>query len=110
MPSLFKTVPTGSKFYHTACSFATLYPRTLSSSSLFKMAGAFNVSGDDSGNPKNVGSPVIFDAVKKPKRNKYAFGCAILASMTSVLLGYGIRPSSNFPLIINACVFFSTIT
>ncbi|GAB4853305.1 Polyol transporter 5 [Ancistrocladus abbreviatus] len=30
-----------------------------------------------------------FDPVKKkPKRNKYAFACAILASMTSVLLGY----------------------
>lgn len=25
-----------------------------------------------------------------PKKNKYAFACAILASMTSVLLGYGI--------------------
>lgn len=60
------------------------------------MAGAFSVSGDDSGNPKNVASPVIFDAVKKPKRNKYAFGCAILASMTSVLLGYGIYTHSVF--------------
>lgn len=30
-----------------------------------------------------------FDAVKPPKRNKYALGCAILASMTSILLGYG---------------------
>lgn len=26
---------------------------------------------------------------KKAKRNKYAFACAILASMTSILLGYG---------------------
>lgn len=26
---------------------------------------------------------------KPPKRNKYAFACAILASMTSILLGYG---------------------
>ncbi|WOH13806.1 hypothetical protein DCAR_0933317 [Daucus carota subsp. sativus] len=59
------------------------------------MAGAFSVSGDDSGNPKNVASPVIFDAVKKPKRNKYAFGCAILASMTSVLLGYDIGVMSG---------------
>lgn len=30
-----------------------------------------------------------FDPQKKPKRNKYAFACAILASMTSILLGYG---------------------
>jgi len=30
-----------------------------------------------------------FNSSKKPKRNKYAFGCAILASMTSILLGYG---------------------
>ena len=31
-----------------------------------------------------------FDPVKKPpKRNMFAFACASLASMTSVLLGYG---------------------
>jgi len=35
---------------------------------------------------KTVGD---FNPSKKPKRNKYAFGCAILASMTSILLGYG---------------------
>ncbi|MFS7995570.1 hypothetical protein Hanom_Chr12g01119451 [Helianthus anomalus] len=29
------------------------------------------------------------DPSKRPKRNKYAFACAMLASMTSVLLGYG---------------------
>lgn len=28
-------------------------------------------------------------AIKKPKRNKFAFFCAILASLTSILLGYG---------------------
>ncbi|KAF5954801.1 hypothetical protein HYC85_007657 [Camellia sinensis] len=28
------------------------------------------------------------DPPQKPKRNKYAFACAILASMTSILLGY----------------------
>lgn len=26
---------------------------------------------------------------KKPKRNKYALACSVLASMTSILLGYG---------------------
>lgn len=30
-----------------------------------------------------------FDPKKAPKRNKFAFACAILASMTSILLGYG---------------------
>jgi len=30
-----------------------------------------------------------FDPPKKPKRNMYAFGCAILASTTCILLGYG---------------------
>ena len=30
-----------------------------------------------------------FETPKKPKTNKYALGCAMLASMTSVLLGYG---------------------
>jgi len=30
-----------------------------------------------------------FDPQKPPKRNKFAFACAILASMTSILLGYG---------------------
>ncbi|XP_015952036.1 polyol transporter 5 [Arachis duranensis] len=32
---------------------------------------------------------------KKPKRNKYAFACAILASMTSILLGYDIGVMSG---------------
>jgi len=30
-----------------------------------------------------------FDPPKKPKTNFYAFGCAILASTTCILLGYG---------------------
>lgn len=36
-----------------------------------------------------------FDPQKKPKRNKFAFACAILASMTSVLLGYDIGVMSG---------------
>ncbi|KAF7810903.1 polyol transporter 5-like [Senna tora] len=36
-----------------------------------------------------------FDPQKKPKRNKYAFACAILASMTSILLGYDIGVMSG---------------
>ena len=30
-----------------------------------------------------------FDAPKKKGRNKYAIACTVLASMTSILLGYG---------------------
>ncbi|GLT58156.1 hypothetical protein SLA2020_310750 [Shorea laevis] len=36
-----------------------------------------------------------FGPVKKPKRNKFAFACAILASMTSILLGYDIGVMSG---------------
>lgn len=36
-----------------------------------------------------------FDPVKKPKRNKFASACAILASMTSILLGYDIGVMSG---------------
>uniref|UniRef100_A0A7N0T1K4 Major facilitator superfamily (MFS) profile domain-containing protein n=1 Tax=Kalanchoe fedtschenkoi TaxID=63787 RepID=A0A7N0T1K4_KALFE len=36
-----------------------------------------------------------FDPVKKPKRSKFAFACAILASMTSILLGYDIGVMSG---------------
>ncbi|KAK8626975.1 hypothetical protein V6N13_134604 [Hibiscus sabdariffa] len=36
-----------------------------------------------------------FESAKKPKRNKYAFACAILASLTSILLGYDIGVMSG---------------
>ncbi|XP_076929439.1 polyol transporter 5-like isoform X2 [Bidens hawaiensis] len=36
-----------------------------------------------------------FDPPKPPKKNKYAFACAMLASMTSVLLGYDIGVMSG---------------
>ncbi|CAN0909991.1 Polyol transporter 5, partial [Linum grandiflorum] len=36
-----------------------------------------------------------FDPPPRPKRNKFAFGCAILASMTSILLGYDIGVMSG---------------
>ncbi|OWM83805.1 hypothetical protein CDL15_Pgr004236 [Punica granatum] len=46
---------------------------------------------------RNVAAPHLnygksiqdFDLPKKPQRNKFAFACTILASMTSILLGYG---------------------
>ncbi|CAJ1973098.1 unnamed protein product [Sphenostylis stenocarpa] len=36
-----------------------------------------------------------FDPQKSPKRNKFAFACAILASMTSILLGYDVGVMSG---------------
>jgi hypothetical protein len=33
--------------------------------------------------------PVAVAPAKRPPINKYAFACALLASMNSVLLGYG---------------------
>ncbi|CAL9221393.1 unnamed protein product [Arabidopsis halleri] len=39
--------------------------------------------------------PVSVLPAKPPKRNKYAFACAILASMTSILLGYDIGVMSG---------------
>lgn len=44
------------------------------------------VTEAENANQKNLQD---FDPQKKPKRNKYAFACAMLASMTSILLGYG---------------------
>lgn len=40
---------------------------------------------------KELGSSVLDHPTndKKPKYNKYALACGLLASMTSVLLGYG---------------------
>ncbi|KAL7246731.1 hypothetical protein ACSBR2_001775 [Camellia fascicularis] len=40
------------------------------------------------------------DPPQKPKRNKYAFACSILASMTSILLGYDIGVMSGAELFI----------
>lgn len=39
--------------------------------------------------PVQLKSLEDFDSQKKPESNKFAFACAILASMTSILLGYG---------------------
>ncbi|XP_057980431.1 polyol transporter 5-like [Malania oleifera] len=50
-------------------------------------------SNDVSGQPKK--SLADFDPPKKPRRNIYAITCAVLASMTSVLLGYDIGVMSG---------------
>ncbi|KAJ8767109.1 hypothetical protein K2173_013506 [Erythroxylum novogranatense] len=41
-----------------------------------------------------------FDPPKKPKKNKYAIACAVLASLTSILLGYDIGVMSGASLFI----------
>ncbi|KAM1096491.1 hypothetical protein TB2_013752 [Malus domestica] len=51
-----------------------------------------------SGQPQN--SIVDFDPPKKPKTKKFAVACAILASMTSILLGYDIGVMSGASLFI----------
>lgn len=43
---------------------------------------------------KDDAVPVAVAPAKRPPINKYAFGCALLASMNSVLLGYGMSRSS----------------
>ncbi|XP_058214050.1 putative polyol transporter 1 [Rhododendron vialii] len=54
----------------------------------------------DSGQNNSITPIPAFDPPKKPKRNKYAFACAILASMTSILLGYDIGVMSGAGLFI----------
>ncbi|KAK9071176.1 hypothetical protein SSX86_009744 [Deinandra increscens subsp. villosa] len=48
-----------------------------------------------------------FDPPKAPKRNKYAFACAILASMTSILLGYDVGVMSGAQKYIQRDLHFS---
>ncbi|RWR74274.1 sugar transport protein [Cinnamomum micranthum f. kanehirae] len=47
----------------------------------------------DSNPSKDVAPVSVFP--KKPKRNKYALGCTVLASMSSILLGYDIGVMSG---------------
>ncbi|GAB4837930.1 Polyol transporter 5 [Ancistrocladus abbreviatus] len=49
------------------------------------------------------------DPPRKPKRNKFAFLCAILASMTSVLLGYDIGVMSGAALYIKKDMHLSDV-
>lgn len=55
-----------------------------------------------SGDPSHAVAKTIedFDPPKKTNRNKFAFACAVLASMTSVLLGYDIGVMSGAALYI----------
>ncbi|XP_059653835.1 polyol transporter 5-like [Cornus florida] len=50
----------------------------------------------NNGFPDQPQAPIPgFEPPKKPKRNKFAFACAILASMNSILLGYDIGVMSG---------------
>ncbi|KAL4309668.1 hypothetical protein GQ457_01G000260 [Hibiscus cannabinus] len=40
-------------------------------------------------------TPAVFEVSKKPKKNKFSFACAMLASLTSMLLGYDIGVMSG---------------
>ena len=54
------------------------------------MSAGLNSDRDaNPGHPTTDKKLADFDPVKKPKRNKFAFACAILASVASILLGYG---------------------
>ncbi|CAK7329728.1 unnamed protein product [Dovyalis caffra] len=60
------------------------------------MAAGLNTERDANLSQSEVEKTLAdFDPVKKPKRNKFAFACAILASMTSILLGYDIGVMSG---------------
>ncbi|GAB4853271.1 Polyol transporter 5 [Ancistrocladus abbreviatus] len=50
-----------------------------------------------------------FNPPKKPKRNKFAFLCAILASTTSILLGYDIGVRSGAALYIKKDMHLSDV-
>ncbi|KAL6213572.1 hypothetical protein ACLB2K_013019 [Fragaria x ananassa] len=57
---------------------------------------------EENGQPTQSTEKAIedFDPAPKPKRNKYAFACAMLASMTSILLGYDIGVMSGAAIFI----------
>ncbi|PRQ23641.1 putative major facilitator, sugar transporter, major facilitator superfamily [Rosa chinensis] len=50
-----------------------------------------------------------FDPAPKPKRNKYALACAMLASMTSILLGYDIGVMSGAAIFIKDDLHISDV-
>ncbi|KDP46230.1 hypothetical protein JCGZ_10070 [Jatropha curcas] len=61
---------------------------------------ALNTAEKDVANPSNYQNQTEkrladFDPPKKPKSNKFALACAVLASMTSILLGYDIGVMSG---------------
>ncbi|XP_022762388.1 polyol transporter 5-like [Durio zibethinus] len=61
------------------------------------MAGLGIENGVVSTRPVIVDNKTLadFEPAKKPKRNKFAFACAILASLASILLGYDIGVMSG---------------
>ncbi|GMJ05576.1 POLYOL TRANSPORTER 5, ARABIDOPSIS THALIANA POLYOL/MONOSACCHARIDE TRANSPORTER 5 [Hibiscus trionum] len=57
------------------------------------MAGFGPESGAVPSQPPET--PAVFEVSKKPKKNKFAYACAMLASLTSMLLGYDIGVMSG---------------
>ncbi|KAB2095075.1 hypothetical protein ES319_A01G010400v1 [Gossypium barbadense] len=57
------------------------------------MAGSGHENGAISIRPAD--NLAVFEVSKKPKKNKFALGCAMLASLTSMLLGYDIGVMSG---------------
>ena len=64
------------------------------------MAAGLAAESNNNTDPQNQKTLADFDPQKKPKRNLYASGAAILASMTSILLGYDIGVMSGAALYI----------
>ncbi|GAY32512.1 hypothetical protein CUMW_285410, partial [Citrus unshiu] len=64
------------------------------------MAAGLGAESNNNTDPQNQKTLADFDPQKKPKRNLYASGAAILASMTSILLGYDIGVMSGAALYI----------
>lgn len=61
----------------------------------------------NNGQPQIVTSIQDFDPPKKPKRNKYAIACSFLASLASILLGYG---KNSLPFHLSTSLFCKTKT
>ncbi|KAL8116173.1 putative polyol transporter 1 [Apium graveolens] len=66
------------------------------------MTGASMITGEVSVDSYDTNKP-------KPKRNKYAFACALLASMNSILLGYDTGVLSGASIYIKEDLHFSDV-
>ncbi|XP_062183489.1 polyol transporter 5-like isoform X1 [Phragmites australis] len=52
------------------------------------------------GGANGTAAPLLASSAGKPRRNMYAFGCATLASMTTILMGYNLALMSGAQLFI----------
>jgi len=56
---------------------------------LLSLASSFSLPTMEENKQNQVARIQDFDPPKKPKTNKYAIACTFLASLSSILLGYG---------------------